>query len=466
MSTPHDILCEELRDASLWLDEPSDMARYTTDWTRKHSGPTPLVLRPRTTEEVAQVLAACNRHGIALVPQGGNTGMVGGGVPRNGEVIVSLERMRAIGAFDAASATVEVEAGVVLATLQEFLESHSFELAVDLGARGSCQIGGMLATNAGGIRVLRYGHMREQLRGIEVVLADGTVVSSLNKLKKNNTGFDLKQVFVGSEGTLGIITRAVLQVEPQPLARQTALATVPTLSDLPALFEKTRALCRGLSSLEFLTADTVAFVLEADPAFKLPIGETGGAYIIIEEETDAGEAAREAFTERLGALMETGLITDAVVAATEAQARAIWAVREAPTETISRVGLTHKFDVTVPPGAMAPFLGEMAALAETTGGVRALLFGHLGDGNVHVNMAQRPGTPDETFRALGEPLAAEIYGIVSGHAGSISAEHGIGIMKREYLHLSRNAEEIALMRRLKGALDPNGILNPGVILDA
>jgi FAD/FMN-containing dehydrogenase len=338
-------------------------------------------------------------------------------------------------------------------------------MPVDLGARGSCQIGGMLATNAGGIKVLRYGHMREQLRGLEVVLADGTVLSNLNNLKKNNTGLDLKQIFVGSEGTLGIITRAVLQVHPVPDAFQTALVGVERRDLLPGLLEAVRARFRNVSSLEFVDGETIAFVETADPDFRLPLDGRYASYVIIEEESAADDAARDAFVGRLETLLEDELIADAVVAGSEAQTRAIWRVREAPTETISRVGLTHKFDVTVPPGTIPPFLGEMEAVAATVGGVRAIQFGHLGDGNVHVNMAQMPGVPDDEFRAKEAPLAAEVYGTVQGRHGSISAEHGIGVMKRVYLPLSRTPEEIALMRTLKNALDPKGILNPGVILE-
>ena len=465
MQAPHERLRARLGDPALYLDDPADTARYARDWIGKYVGTAPLVVRPRSTGEVATVLAACTALDVPVVPQAGNTGMVGGSVPRAGEVVLSVERMGAIEDFDEASATVTVQAGVVLETLQGFLAERGYDMPVDLAARGSCQIGGMIATNAGGIKVLRYGHMREQVRGLEVVLADGTVVSGLNILKKNNTGLDLKQVFIGSEGTLGVITRAVLQVQPRPQAFQTALAGLASRDHLPALLQAARARFPRLSSLEFVDGRTVAYIRKADPDLRLPLAGEHAAHVVIEEESTSGEAAGDAFASGLESLLADGLIEDAVVAGSEAQARAIWRVREAPTEAVSRHGLTHKFDVTVPPGTIPAFLGEMEALAAGFEGVRAVLFGHLGDGNVHVNMAQEPGLADDAFRAMEPALADAIYGAVHGHAGSISAEHGIGVMKRAYLSLARSPEEIALMRTLKDALDPKGILNPGVILE-
>ena len=465
MTAPHERLRARLGDPALYLDDPADTARYARDWIGKYVGTAPLVVRPRSTEEVVAVLTACSELDVPVVPQAGNTGMVGGGVPRAGEVVLSVERMGAIEAFDEASATVRVQAGVVLETLQDFLAERGYDMPVDLGGRGSCQLGGMIATNAGGVKVLRYGHMREQVRGLEVVLADGTVVSGLNILKKNNTGLDLKQIFIGSEGTLGVITRAVLQVQPAPEAFQTALAGLARRDLLPALLQAARARFPRLSSLEFIDGATVAYVRNADPDLRIPLAGEHASLVVIEEESAAGEAAGEAFAAGLESLLTEELIVDAVVAGSEAQARAIWRVREEPTEAVSRRGLTHKFDVTVPPGVIPAFLGEMEALAEGFEGVRVVLFGHLGDGNVHVNMAQEPGLSDDAFRAMEPALADAIYGAVHGRAGSISAEHGIGVMKRAYLSLARTPEEIALMRTLKRTLDPKGILNPGVILD-
>ncbi len=456
----------ELDSPGLVLSEPTEVAAYTTDWTRKYSSIAPAVLRPRDTTEVARCVLACHKLGLALVPQGGNTGLVGGSVPRDGEVVLSLSRLNAIESFDAASATVQLQAGVVLQTLHEDLAGRGCVLPVDLGARGSCQIGGMIATNAGGIKVLRYGHMRGQVLGLEVVLADGTVLSNLNSLKKNNTGLDLKHIFIGSEGMLGIITRAVLQARPAPQAVQTALLALDTRDRLPELLTVMREHLRGLSSLEIITCDSIALYKEVEPDTNLPFDKAYPACVIVEEETGAGANERDGFLERLSGIIESGLAADAVVAESEAQAQGIWRLRDGVTEAIGRAALTHKFDVTVPPGALPGFLEQMERFGDEAHGLRTLLFGHLGDGNVHVNMMQKPGLSEDEFYAKGPALAERIYSHVAELRGSISAEHGIGIAKRAYLHHSRTAEEITLMRGMKQLLDPGGILNPGVLFES
>ncbi len=466
MTSVAERLAAELGAGGIVLSEPQEVAAYTTDWTKKFSGSAPCVLRPHDTVEVAQCVRACGKLGLKLVPQGGNTGLVGGSVPRGGEVVLSLSRLNKIEELDAASATVQVGAGVVLEALHEDLAGRGHVFPVDLGARGSCQIGGMIATNAGGIKVLRYGHMREQVLGLEVVLADGTVLSNLNKLKKNNTGLDLKHLFVGSEGMLGIITRAVLQARPAPQALQTALLALETRDRLPELLTHLRETLRGLSSLEMITRDSIALYKEVEPEARLPFDRPHTACVIVEEETGAGEGERDLFLERLSGVLDAGLAVDAVVAEGETQARAIWRLRDGVTEAIGRAGLTHKFDVTVPPAAMPGFLDRMERFGEEAGELRTLLFGHLGDGNIHVNMMQMPGLTEEAFYAKGPALAERIYGHVAELNGSISAEHGIGIAKRAYLHHSRSAEEIDLMRRMKHLLDPEGLLNPGVIFES
>ena len=466
MDTAVSRLRAELDAPGLYVDSPGDFAPYSNDWTRKFSGTPSLVARPRTTEQVVKLLAACNRHGIPVVPQCGNTGMVGGGVPRGGEVVISLSRMNRIEGFDAIAGTVQVEAGVILQQLNETIATEGFVMPVDLGARGSCQIGGMIATNAGGLRVLRYGHMREQLRGLEVVLADGTVLSNLNKLKKNNTGLDLKHLFVGSEGILGIITRAVLQVVPKPPALETALLALEDRRSLPALLKNVRAAFRGLSSLEFIVRDAIDLLREVDPGVREPFGKTYPVYVVLEEETGQGPVAREEFAERLDELLSLDLVADAIVADSEAKTRELWGYRERPTEAISRTGLTHKFDVTVPQGDIPRFCDQIEAMAKDYPGFRVFLYGHLGDGNVHVNMVQGRHLTKEAFYEAEKAIADQVYGQVASLNGSVSAEHGIGVMKRDYLGHSRSDAEIATMRRLKATLDPKGILNPGVIFAA
>jgi FAD/FMN-containing dehydrogenase len=454
----------EIAAPGLYLDDPSELGAYATDWTRKFVGKPSLVARPRSTEEVSALLAACNRNGVRVVPQGGNTGMVGGSVPRAGELVISLARLNRIENVDPVAGTVQVQAGVVLQALNETLASAGLIFPIDLGARGSCQIGGMIATNAGGLRVLRYGLVRDRLRGIEVVLADGTVLGGLNKLKKNNTGLDLKHLFVGSEGILGIITRAVLEVVPKPPALETALLALNERGALPTFLKAARADFRGLSSCEFIVRSAIDLVREHDPAVREPFDRVYPVYVLIEEEIGTGPVAREEFAERLEALAERGLIADAVIADSEAHTRDLWAYRERPTEAISRAGLTHKFDVTVPQGEIPGFLDTIERLAFAHAGFRVFLYGHLGDGNVHINMVQGPTLSREAFYAAERRLADDIYGQVAALGGSVSAEHGIGVMKRDYLGHSRSAAEIALMRRIKALVDPKGILNPGVIL--
>ena len=465
MSDPIADLRAAIGDPALMLETPEETGAYTTDWTKKFVGTTPMVLRPRTTADVSRMLTACNALGIKVVPQGGNTGVVGGSTPRSGEVVLSLSRLNTIADCDPASATVVVGAGVVLAALHDFAAPLGMEFPIDLGARGQCQIGGMLATNAGGNRVLRYGLMREQVRGLEVVLADGTVVSNLNRLRKDNSGLDLKQLFVGAEGILGVITQAVLQVRPCPPARRTAMLAMTDRAALPALLAELRARLPGLSSLEVLLDDVCQYVCDQVPGASMPFAERSPVYALVEEETETGAAGHDGFVERLSGLFESGLAADAVVAESEAQSAGLWHVREATGEAIVAAGYSHKFDITVPQGEIPEFLDEMEALAATLPGIKPLLFGHLGDGNVHANFVQTPEIADEPFLAEGPALAKAVYDATRARHGSVSAEHGIGTLKRDYLGYSKSPEEISLMRRFKGLLDPNGILNPGVMLD-
>ncbi len=465
MSDALAVLQRTLDEPGLYLTDPADVLPYAVDWSKKFVGSTPLVVRPRSIEQVSVLLAACNENRIALVPQGGNTGLVGGSVPRNGEVVLSLSRLNAIEEYDTASGTVTVQAGVVLDTLHEFLAENDLVFPVDLGARGSCQLGGMAATNAGGIKVIRYGHIREQIRGIETVMADGTVVSGLNKLRKNNTGYDLKQLFIGSEGTLGVITRLVLQTYPRPRGAQTALMGLASADNLPAVLDHVRGRVVGLSSLEMFLRAPLDLLLRHDPTVREPFDATYPAYVLVESETEAGAAARDAFLMSLGDTFQAGLAADVLIAESNEQAAGFWRLREGITEAIGHEGLTHKFDVTVPPGRIPDILGALDDIGASIGSIQVVVYGHLGDGNLHVNMVQGNETPEAEFRANGEPLAERIYRLIAEAEGSISAEHGIGVMKRDYLALCRAPEEIGLMRRFKEALDPGGILNPGVIFE-
>jgi FAD/FMN-containing dehydrogenase len=420
MDKMHDLrshLEDAIADPTVFLDAPEELSRYGRDWTGKFQGETPLVLRPNSTEQVQALLAVCHRKGIAVVPQGGNTGLVGGSVPRNGEVVLSLSRLNAIEGFDEPSASVTVQAGTVLEALQGFLAGKGQMFPVDLGARGSCQIGGMIATNAGGIKVLRYGHMREQVLGLEVVLADGTVLSNLNRLRKNNTGLDLKQLFIGSEGILGVITRAVLRCQPAPAQRQTALLGLERVDMLPAVLMRLRAALSELSSLEFFLKGALELVCARFDDVRDPLARPHAAYVLVE--CESGHPASARFHEVLAEALEDGAVADAVVAQSGAQAEALWFLREGIAEAISKTGLTHKFDVTVPPGAIPSFIEGIRDLAARFEGVRPVFFGHLGDGNLHLNMVQGASLSDAAFRTLEEEITEPVYALVADFEGSI-----------------------------------------------
>jgi FAD/FMN-containing dehydrogenase len=433
-------LIDELRalvgDAHVLTDDDL-VAGHTTDWTGRFVGRTPAVVRPGSTEEVAAVVRWCAEHRIAVVPQGGNTGLVGGSVPLAGEVVLSTRRLDTIGDVDPIAGQVTVGAGATLEAVQRTVAAHGLEPAVDLAARGSATIGGMVATNAGGTRVLRHGPMRSQVAGVEAVLGTGDVVSHLGGLLKDNTGYDLAGLLTGSEGTLGIVTHVRLRLVPTPAERTVALL----------------AGCPDLEAAERVFADGVDLVCG-----HLGIGEpfTGrhhGALLLLE--AAAADDPTERLVEALGPAADR--IADTAIATTSTRREELWRYREAHTESINALGVPHKLDVTLPLGRLAAFCDEVRATVEDAApGARTFLFGHVGDGNVHVNVVGPP--PDD------DAVDGAVLRLVAERGGSISAEHGIGTAKRAHLHLGRSPAEIAAFRRIKAALDPAGILNPAVLL--
>lgn len=449
------------------LRDPEMTAGYSIDWTRRFAGATPLVIRPGDTAETAAAMSALAAARVPVVPQGGNTGLVGGSVPLAGEAVLSMRRLNICEPVDELASQVTLGAGVTLADAQAHAAASGLSVGVDLAARDSATIGGMVATNAGGINVLRYGAMRAQVVGIEAVLADGTVVSHLAGLEKDNTGYDLGSLLAGSEGTLGIITRVRLRLHPTQPERATALLAFETAADAVSA---AAALRRGVASLHALEAvfeGAMALVSRhlgvAPPVGRLggdshrspPIEDGGGAWLIAEA------AARTDPSDELGAAVEelADLVVDAAVALDAAARQRLWAFRENVTEAISAAGIPHKLDVTLPAARLAEFVdGVPDVVRATDPDAQPLLFGHLGDGNVHVNVLG-PGGAEPA-----DEVDDAVLRYVAELGGSISAEHGIGIAKLSQLHLNRSEAELAAFSAIKRALDPVGLLNPNVLL--
>lgn len=435
--------------------------RYLGDWMTSAPAGTPLaVVRPETTAEVSAILKACHAYRVPVVPQGGLTGLAGGAVPVQGCVALSLERMSRIEGIDPAAATLTAHAGTPLQTIQEAAHEAGFLFPLDLGARGSCRIGGNLSTNAGGNRVLRYGMARDLVLGLEVVLADGTVLTHMNKMLKNNTGYDLKQLFIGSEGTLGVITRVVLRLYPQPRSTCTALCAVEDYAAVLRLLNHVKSsLGSTLSAFEMMWPDFYECAVTGLPHLGEPLPRGQGGYILVEAMGTDQTPDQERFETVLGEAIEMGCVRDAVIAQNETDARALWSVRDASGE-FHRTFWPHVgFDVSIPTGQLGDFVAACKArLQAHWPRAETVFFGHVGDSNVHI--AVRVGRDAQPEAAIEEV----VYGLVGEWQGSISAEHGIGLLKRPYLKYSRQPAELALMWRIKQALDPLGILNPGKVL--
>ena len=440
--------------ASQVLVDPSTVAPFETDWTRRFSGRAAAVVRPADTDEVAGVVRACAAAGVAIVPQGGNTGLVGGAVPPPdgpAPVVLSTGRLNHLDPPDAVAAQITAGAGVTLAALQSAAATAGLEFPVDLAARDSATVGGMVATNAGGLHVLRYGSMRAQVVGVEAVLADGSVVSRLGGLVKDNTGYDLSQLMIGSEGTLGIVTAARLRLVPHRGEKVVALFGLPDVERALSVLAHVRRRVEGLQAAELFFADGLDLV-RSYASLPAPLPSNWPVYLTLEcaGVSDQSEAL---FT----AIAEMDLPDEATAVADDPPGRSrLWAYRERHTEAVSSIGIPHKLDVTLPLGRLAEFSREVLEVIEACDpGARTVVFGHAGDGNLHVNVVG----PDADDEAVDEAVLR----LVSSMGGSISAEHGIGRAKARWLGLSRSEPEIAALRSLKAALDPSGLLNPGVL---
>lgn len=446
-----------------------DLSAYEQDWRKRWRGRALAVVRPGSTAEVADVVKACAAAGVSLVPQGGNTGLVGGGVPddQGRQVLLSLRRMTAVRALDADNLTITVEAGCVLQAVQAAAEVRGLLFPLSLAAEGSCTIGGNLATNAGGTQVLRFGNARDLCLGLEVVTPSGEVWNGLSGLRKDNTGYDLRGLFVGSEGTLGIITAATLKLYPQPAASLTAMAACPSMEATVQLLGLARQrLDAGLTGFEVMNRFSLDLVAKHFPALPRPLPQA--EWTVLLELSDAeGEApARERLESLLSAALDSGCVADAVVAESLAQSRALWHVRESIPLAQAEEGLNIKHDISVPVSAIPRFVQQTdAALQAHRPGIRLVNFGHLGDGNLHYNVQAPPGADARAFLQDEEPRVNEIvYDAVQAFGGSISAEHGVGELKREELQLRKSAVALTMMRQIKAALDPQGLMNPGRVL--
>ena len=451
------------------LVSAQDQAPFLTDWLGKYRGAARAVVRPGSTEEVAAVMRLCASHGVPVVPQGGNTSMSGGATPdETGEAIVlSLMRLNRIRNIDSVSNTITVDAGVVLAKVQQAAEAAGRFFPLSLGAEGSCTIGGNLAANAGGVAVLRYGTMRELTLGLEVVLADGRIWDGLTALRKDNTGYALRDLFIGSEGTLGIITGAVLKLFARPQARATAFVAVRDTAAALSLLGAVRDRCGDrVTAFEFMTGDCLALILQHIADARLPLAEMPPAAVLIElSDQDDEVALREKLEAALVGGVEAGLAIDAAVAQDGTQAKAFWRIREGVSEALVRAGKAAKHDVSMPVSAMAEFVAAAdTAVRAAAPSVRPIVFGHLGDGNLHYNLLPGMDQDPAAFAALAPELTRIVHDEIGRWRGSISAEHGIGQLRVGEMALRKAPIEFDLMRSLKDLLDPAGLLNPGKLL--
>ncbi len=448
------------------LTEPGDLAPYLTESRRLFQGRALAVARPADTAEVAFAVRACAEAGVPVVAQGGNTGLVGGGVPEGG-LVLSLARLDRVRAVDPVGATMVVEAGAVLAAVQEAAEAAGLLFPLSYASRGSARIGGGISTNAGGIAVLAYGNARDLVLGLEVVLADGRVWNGLRALRKDNAGYDLKQLFIGSEGTLGIVTAAVLKLFPRPRSTTVAFVGLASAERALALFTHLRARCdRDLTAFEVMPPFGLDLVLRHAPGTVRPLAGEHGAYALVElAASRPGADTRAEMEAVLAEALEAGIAEDAAVAASEGQNRALWALRESLPAAQSRAGASIKHDVSVPLAALPGFLAEATAACEAAlPGLRVCAFGHFGDGNIHFNLTQPPGMARADFIAQWGRFNRIVHDIVHARGGSIAAEHGVGRLKRAELARYGDPVGLDLMRRLKAALDPQGLLNPGKVV--
>ncbi len=436
------------------------LAEYGRDWTRVHTPDPAAVVLPVSTAEVSTFLRLANEHRVPVVPSGGRTGYAAGAVAASGEVVLSTSRMRRMDPVDTSGLTLRVQAGAVTQAVHEHVAPQGLTWPVDFASKGSSQIGGNIATNAGGVKVIRYGLTRQWVLGLQVVLAGGEVLELNGALEKNNTGVDLRQLFIGSEGILGVVTEATLKLSPKPGELSVLLFAVDGLAGVLALFRAVRRAPLVLSAFEFFTDKCLAR-LQRHRQKRAPFEQPASAYVLVEVEA-RDTAAVEAF---VAEVFERGLAEDGVLAQSATQAQELWSLREGISESLAATGLPHKNDIALPVAALEAFCAELdSVFAARYPGFEVCVFGHIGDGNLHINIMKPDDMDKPAFLQQAKRADEDMFALVKQHGGSISAEHGIGLLKKDFLHYSRTPEEIALMRALKGVLDPRGILNPGKVI--
>jgi FAD/FMN-containing dehydrogenase len=448
------------------LTEAQDIAPHLVETRRLAQGSAMAVVRPGSVQQVSDLARACHEASVPMVAHGGNTGLVGGGVPFGG-VVIALDRLKAIRAIDTPNATMTVEAGVVLADLQQAAAQAGFLYPVSLASEGSCTIGGTIATNAGGTAVLRYGNTRDLVMGLEVVLPDGRIWNGLTGLRKDNAGYDLKHIFIGSEGTLGIVTAAVVKLFPAPQSRLTAFAAAGGPREIVALFQRLRAAAgEMLTTFEIIPRFGMEIVLRHSTSARDPFVEPSPAYALLELSSPNPDAPLEAtLLDVFEKALEAGEIADATLAASRAQGDAFWHIREGLAEYQKHEGASIKHDVSVPISRVADFLIETVALCEAAlQGIRPCAFGHIGDGNIHFNLTQPVGMDEKAFLAEWNRFNRIVHDQVAARGGSVAAEHGVGLFKRDELRLYKDPVALDLMATLKRALDPANLLNPGKVI--
>lgn len=451
------------------LSSADEMAPYLTDWRGRYTGDALAVIFPDDTVQVAEVVSVCARAGVSIVPQGGNTGLCGGATPlaRARAVVINLSRMARVRVLDAENNTVTVEAGCTLASIQEIAEGIDRFFPLSLASEGSCQVGGNLSTNAGGVQVLRYGNMRDLVLGLEVVLPDGQVWNGLRALRKDNTGYDLKHLFIGAEGTLGIITAAVLKLFPRPRARSTAWVAVSGPTAAVGLLNALKSTCGDrVTAFEIMGRPALELVFKHIPGARPPIDPLPAWSVLVELSDTVQQEGLSALLERaLADALETGAVSDAVVAASLSQTKALWSLRENISEAQRIEGVSIKHDVSVPVSRVPDFIERAGQLLEARWpDVRIVVFGHIGDGNLHYNLSRTDAIDNQAFIGLTPEINRVVHDLVNSLDGSISAEHGLGQLKRDEITRYKSGLELDLMRALKRTFDPNGIMNPGKVL--